>query len=77
MIFPQQDFNEGVEKRYLRLAGPFHQEEESLFNTFTGYLTKTGARILTVRERDGINVWRLRSECETHEETAARLKHKS
>lgn len=76
MISPQQNFNEAVEKRYLRLAGPFHQEEESLFNTFVGYLQKTGARIVTVRERDGINVWRLRSECETHEETAARLHKK-
>lgn len=76
MIHPQSTINPTVEQRYLRLAGPFQQEEESLFNTFVGFLQKTGARILTVQERDGINVWRLRSECETHEETAARLRQK-
>jgi hypothetical protein len=76
MITPDTEWNPKIEARYLRLAGPFLPEEEGVFSALVSYLQKSGARILTVQERDGANVWRLRSECETREETAARLHRK-
>jgi len=61
-------------KRYRRLAGPFEPLAANLLTGMMTYLTTTGARAITVGEPEGVCVWRLRSECETLEETARRLK---
>lgn len=62
-------------KRYLRLAGPFlGGPQEGLLEGLMRYLTHTGARAIMVQEPVGVCVWRLRSECETYEETERRLK---
>lgn len=63
-----------ITKRYRPLCGPFRRGEESLLEIVAAYLTGSGARILTAPERDGQTIYRLRSECETAEETATRLK---
>jgi hypothetical protein len=61
-------------RRYRRLAGPFAGlEEKPLLDGVLRYLTRTGARITTVGEADGVYVWRLGSECETRVETEQRL----
>lgn len=69
----QQEWNQSVEKRFHCIAGPFNGNEVALFEKLREYLTQTGARILTVGEQLGTSIYRLRSECETMEETAARL----
>lgn len=61
-------------KRYRRLAGPFGEPTAGLLSGMMTYLTTTGARAITVGEPEGVCVWRLRSECETLEDTARRLK---
>lgn len=63
-----------IHKRYLALAGPFTAEERPLLLAVVTYLRRSGARITTQPERDGTTIYRLRSECETHEETAERLR---
>lgn len=71
MIPYETKYSEAVEKRYVRLAGPF--EEPTLLGGMMAFLGATGARAITVGETTGVCVWRLRSECETLEETARRL----
>lgn len=66
-----------IHTRYHLLAGPFSGNEASLMETVCGYLRKTGARIIThphPNSRYGTDIYRLRSECETMEETEARLR---
>lgn len=63
-----------LEKRYRRLAGPFEVPSAHLLTGLMDYLTRTGARAITVGESMGVCVWRLKSECETFEETERRLK---
>lgn len=68
-------YTPALAKRYLRLAGPFHPGvQESLLEGLMRYLTHTGARAIRVQEPVGVCVWRLRSECETLEQTEKRLK---
>lgn len=62
-----------ITKRYRPLAGPFTGEEVILMTSACDYLRKTGARIVTHPERHGVTIFRLRSECETIEETARRI----
>ena len=69
----QQHWNHAVEQRYHPIAGPFNGNEVALFERVREYLSKTGARILTVGEQNGTSIYRLRSECETMEATAARI----
>ncbi len=69
----QQEWNRSVEQRYHPIAGPFNSNEVALFDRVREYLQKSGARIVTVGEQHGTSIYRLRSECETIEETAARL----
>jgi hypothetical protein len=67
-------FTPDLSKRYLRLAGPFSGgPQEGLLEGLMRYLTHTGARAIMVQEREGVCVWRLRSECETYEQTERRL----
>lgn len=74
MIAYQQDYNRTVQQRYRRLAGPFDERSAEILESVREYLTKTGARIVTVGEKDGVCIWRLASECETLRETENRLK---
>lgn len=68
-------YTPALAKRYLRLAGPFlGGTQESLLEGLMRYLTHTGARAIRVQEPVGVCVWRLRSECETREQTEKRLK---
>ena len=62
-----------VQKRYRRLAGPFDPPTAHLLSGMMDFLTRTGARAITVGEDVGVCVWRLRSECETYQETERRL----
>jgi len=70
----QQPYNSAVSLRYRRLAGPFADGERTLYENMTEFLRRTGARIVTVGEPEGVCVWRLGSECETLEDTAHRLR---
>lgn len=74
MIPYQQSINPTVEKRYRRLAGPFDETEVPLLDSMLRYLGGTGARVVTVGEPVGVCLWRLRSECETLDDTARRLR---
>lgn len=74
MIPYQQDYNATVAQRYLRLAGPFDERTQCILEGMRRYLGATGARTVTVGEADGVCLWRLRSECETLEETERRLR---
>ena len=76
MIPYQEPLNPTLAKRYRRLAGPFGEPTAALLDGMVRFLTTTGARVLTVGEPEGVCVWRLRSECETLEQTAARLRKK-
>ena len=62
-----------VEKRYRRLAGPFDPPTAHLLSGMMSYLLTTGARAITVGEPVGVCIWRLRSECETYQQTEHRL----
>ena len=73
MLPYQESLNPSVAKRFRRLAGPFCETNAMLLDGLVQFLTTTGARVLTVGEPDGVCVWRLRSECETLEQTARRL----
>jgi len=77
MIHPQQSYNPTVASRYHRLAGPFADHEESILTGMLRFLTSTKARVVTVGERDGVCLWRLAAECETMEETEARLRQQA
>ena len=77
MLAYQQSHNRDVEARYRPLAGPFDDSERDLFQLVAGFLQATGARILTVGERQGVSIYRLRSECETLEDTAHRLRRRN
>jgi hypothetical protein len=74
MIPCDQPYNPEIRKRYRVLAGPFNGGENSLMTGLLDHLKTTGARITTVGQAAGVEVWRLRSECETLEDTARRLK---
>lgn len=74
MIPFQQSYTATVEQRYHRLAGPFDETSEPVLKSMMTFLHSTGARIVTVGEAAGVCLWRLRSECETMEETEKRLK---
>lgn len=74
MIAFQSPLNPTVLKRYRPLAGPFADTEESLFRVCLTALTSSHARVVTVGERDGVTIYRLAAECETMEETEARLR---
>lgn len=74
MIPYQQSYNATVEQRYMRLAGPFDEGSHGILEGMRKFLGETGARIVTVGEADGVCLWRLRSECETMEETERRLR---
>ncbi len=69
-----QPFHHTLAKRYRVLAGPFTPGEAGLIAGLLEHLKATGARVTTVGYSHGVEVWRLRSERETLEETAARLK---
>jgi hypothetical protein len=67
--------NADLHRRYQLLAGPFSGNEARLLDTLCCYLRQTGARILThPHPIEGTDLYRLRSECETMEETAERLR---
>lgn len=74
MIPCETNLKEINQTRYRRLAGAFQPSEILLFDGLTRYLRGTGARIATVLEPEGACVWRLRCECETIQQTEARLK---
>jgi hypothetical protein len=75
MLPYDQPYSLAVVKRYRVLAGPFHPHEAAIFASLTAHLKATGARITTVSgPHGGVEVWRLRSECETYDETANRLR---
>lgn len=74
MIPYQQDYNARVAERYQRLAGPFDEHSAWILDAMREFLVKTGARIVTVGESTGVCLWRLRSECETMEQTEKRLR---
>ncbi len=74
MIAFQQSLHPSVLKRYRPLAGPFDATEEPLFKKVLSGLTSSHARVVTVGERDGVTIYRLATECETMEETEARLR---
>jgi hypothetical protein len=63
--------------RYRPLAGPFSPREAPLLEKLTAALTASGARILTSEETRGETrgptIYRLRTECETTQETRQRL----
>lgn len=64
-----------IHHRYHLLAGPFTGNEASLLEAVCAYLKKTGARIIQHPNPGyGTDIYRLRSECETMEETEARLR---
>lgn len=69
----QTTYTPSIQQRYRRLAGPFRESESGTLDRLLAYLQATGARIVTVGEPDGLNVWRLRSECESIDETRRRL----
>lgn len=78
MIFPQTNLSPQLCKRYAPLAGPFEPaREEALFEALLSHLNTSGARVLTVSEirgnLNGVSIYRLRSECETREQTRRRL----
>lgn len=73
MITAEQATSEQVLKRYKPLAGPFRRCEEGIYHRMLAYLRGTGARVTTMADADGVVICRLRSECETLEETRARL----
>lgn len=74
MIPYQQQLNQSVEARYHRLAGPFDETTLGLLEGMKAFLNATGVRYVTVGEACGVCVWRLKSECETMEETEKRLR---
>ena len=74
MIFPQERWNPTVTKRFRPICGPFQADEEELFHRVAEYLRRSGARILSVGENAGVTIYRLRSECESIEQTRSRLR---
>lgn len=74
MIPYQQSYNATVAQRYMRLAGPFDERSLGILEGMRKFLSQTGARYVTVGEADGVCLWRLRSECETMEQTERRLR---
>lgn len=65
-----------IPHRWRILAGPFFESERGILNAIEKHLAETGARTMKADERGGLSLFRLRSECETMEETAARLRRK-
>lgn len=65
-------------ERYRPLCGPFGPRDIALALRIADRLRAAGARIVTLHEhcgdRAGETIYRLRSECETRSETAARLR---
>lgn len=80
MIFPQNDLCPSVVKRYQPIAGPFPREGcDAEFEALYAWLQSSGARVLKVGEsrgeiRDGVSIYRLRSDCETIADTRRRLR---
>ena len=77
MICAEITHDSQLAKRYQPIAGPFYRGEDGLFDRVLAHLHTSGARVTTAPEREGTSIYRLRSECETLEETATRLRRKS
>ena len=76
-MHPQTTATPEVRQRYRRIAGPFTPHETGLLAAAIHFLTTTGARVVTVGESAGTNIWRLRSECESIDDTRRRLQRYS
>jgi len=63
-----------IHERYRPLAGPFLSFEKPMLEKLADHLVTTGARILGVLGDQSETLYRLRSECETIDQTAARLR---
>lgn len=75
MILAQEQYTPGIGTRWRCIAGPFVDAEAALFLRLCDYLRETGARTFSMRTKDGsgVELYRLRSECETLDQTRRRL----
>jgi hypothetical protein len=74
MITPTEQDSPQLRIRYRPLAGPFYAPQAELCKALLEGLIQSRARVIAAYERGGVTLFRLRSECETREQTARRFK---
>lgn len=77
MILTSDVDSSKLRKRYRPIAGPFYEPQSGLCSKLLDHLIHSKARVIAANERDGVTIFRLRSECETLEQTAIRLRKQS
>ena len=73
MISTQEQDSPKLRSRYRPLAGPFYEQQSGLCEALLASLVTGKARVIIASERGGVTIFRLRSECETLQETERRL----